>query len=117
MNISPHSYCDKSISAPVPLLRLRITAAIAADAPSRDAVFRIVEEGEASAAIVTGTIVLERRILNAKAVGPLARLHVHGAGSEIRQHLSDMRTRGIAAEFEDLEVGQSLRDGGHDCPP
>src|SRR5260370_4022942 len=80
----------------------------------RDAVFRIVEEGKAAAAIISRTIVLERRILNAKTIGPLTRLHMHGAGSEIRQHLSDMRTRGIAAELEDFEVSQSLRDGGHD---
>src|SRR6516225_395245 len=54
-----------------------------------DAVFRIVEEGEAAAAVVTVTIVLERRILDAEAVGTLARLHVNGAGAEIGQHFSD----------------------------
>ena len=34
MNIKPHSYCDKSISAPLPLFRARISAAIAHEAPN-----------------------------------------------------------------------------------
>src|SRR5262249_23605265 len=82
-----------------------------------DAVFRIVEEGEAAAAVVTVAIVLERRILNAEAVGTFARFHVNGAGAEIGQHLADMGARGIAAELEDLEAGQGLRDRGHGRPP
>ena len=44
-----------------------------------DAVFRIVEERKAAAAVEPGTIVLERRILHAKTVGPIIRLHVHDA--------------------------------------
>jgi len=59
------------------------------------------------------TIVLERRVLNAEAVGTFARFHVNGAGAEIGQHLADMGTRGIAAELEDFEPGQRLRDRGH----
>jgi len=78
-----------------------------------DAVFRIVEEGETAAAVVAVTIVLERRILNAEAVGTFPRFHMNGAGAEIGQHLADMRTRGIAAELEDLEAGERLRDRGH----
>src|SRR5262249_49739606 len=78
-----------------------------------DAVFRIVEEGEAAAAVVTVAIVLERRILNAEAVGTLARFHMNGASAEVGQHLADMGTRGIAAELEDLDAGQRLRDRGH----
>ena len=81
-----------------------------------DTVFRVVEEGEAAAAIVSGAIVLERRILDAKAVGPVTRLDMDDGRSEIAQQLADMRTRGIAAEFEDLEIAERLRDGGHDCP-
>src|SRR5262249_26559252 len=81
-----------------------------------DAVFRIVEEGEAAAAVVAVASVLERRILNAEAVGTFPRLHVNGAGAEIGQHLADMRAGGIAAELEDLEAGQRLRDRGHGWP-
>ena len=78
--------------------------------------FEVVEEGEAAAAIVPGTIVLERRILDAKAVGPVARLHVDDGRSEIAQQLADVRTGGIAAEFEDLEIPERLRDRGHVVP-
>src|SRR5258705_10691620 len=78
-----------------------------------DTLFRILEEGEAAVAVVTVTIVLERRILKAEAVGTLGRFHMNGAGAEIGQHLADMGTRGIAAELEDLEAGQRLRDRGH----
>src|SRR6516165_2435334 len=148
MKTRPHSYCDRSMSAPRPVLRLRITPASAADVPSSealhhagphvlddeiaplrhaarerharrlleidgDAVFRIVEEGEAAAAVVAVTIVLERRVLNAEAVGTFARFHVNGAGAEIGQHLADMGTRGVAAEFENFEPGERLRDRGH----
>src|SRR5262249_23771915 len=72
-----------------------------------------VEEGEAAAAVVTVAVVLERRILNAEAIGTLARFHVNGAGAEIGQHLADIGTCGIAAELEDLDAGQRLRHRGH----
>src|SRR5262249_15561834 len=78
-----------------------------------DAVFRIVEEGEAAAAVVTVAIILERRILNAEAVGTVARFHVNGASAEIAQPSAVMGARGIAAELEDLEPGQRLRHRGH----
>jgi hypothetical protein len=83
----------------------------------RDAVFRIVEEGEAAAAVVAGTIVLERWILNAESVGTLFRFDMDGVGAEIAQHLADMRPGGIAAELQHLETGERLGDRGHGWPP
>src|SRR5262249_2047570 len=82
-----------------------------------DAVFRIVEKREAAAAVVAGAIVLERRILDAKAVGALFRFHVNGAGAEIGQHLADVGAGGIAAEFNPLDPGKARRDGAHASPP
>ena len=82
-----------------------------------DAVFRIVEEGEAAAAVVARTIVPERRILDAEAVGTVTRFHVNDAGPEIGHQLADMRAGGIAAEFEHLDTRQRLRDRGHGTGP
>src|SRR5262249_11371926 len=78
-----------------------------------DAVLRIVEEGEAAAAVVTVTVVLERRIWKAEAVGTSARSDRKGAGAEIGQPLADVGPRGITAELENLEAGQRLRHRGH----
>src|SRR5262249_9783720 len=77
-----------------------------------DAVFRIVEEGEAAAAVVAVTIVLERREFNAEAVGPVARFPVNGAGAQNRPHPADMGGPGLTAELEELHPRARPRPPG-----